>query len=162
MKIESGIEGESSMGDDFLKRISLRPLSSSHVEGIVEIDHRILGKKRQSFWKKKVRALESKSPPTGVVAELENKVIGFIFGEVSGWEFGVPASVGWIETLGVDPKYQKRGVAKAMMKELIKNFREAGVKNIYTLVNWSDWDLLQFFRRMGFTRGDMINLELRT
>jgi N-acetylglutamate synthase-like GNAT family acetyltransferase len=162
MKIESGIEGESSMDDDFLKRISLRPLSSSHVEGIVEIDHRILGKKRQSFWKKKVRALESKSPPTGVVAELENKVIGFIFGEVSGWEFGVPASVGWIETLGVDPKYQKRGVAKAMMKELIKNFREAGVKNIYTLVNWSDWDLLQFFRRMGFTRGDMINLELRT
>ncbi len=150
------------MGDDFLKRISLRPLSSSHVEGIVEIDHRILGKKRQSFWKKKVRALESKSPPTGVVAELENKVIGFIFGEVSGWEFGVPASVGWIETLGVDPKYQKRGVAKAMMKELIKNFRKAGVKNIYTLVNWSDWDLLQFFRRMGFTRGDMINLELRT
>ncbi len=162
MRIERGNEGESSMGDDFLKRISLRPLSSSHVEGIVEIDHRILGKKRQSFWKKKVRAVESKSPPTGVVAELENKVIGFIFGEVSGWEFGVPASVGWIETLGVDPKYQKRGVAKAMMKELIKNFRKAGVKNIYTLVNWSDWDLLQFFRRMGFTRGDMINLELRT
>lgn len=149
------------MDVDFLKRISLRPLSSSHVDGIVEIDHRILGKKRQSFWKKKVRAVESKSPPTGVVAELENEVIGFIFGEVSGWEFGVPASVGWIETLGVDPKYQKRGVAKAMMKELIKNFREAGVKNIYTLVNWSDWDLLQFFRRMGFTRGDMINLELR-
>jgi len=162
MKIESGNEGESSMDDDFLKRISLTPLSSSHVEGIVEIDHRILGKKRQSFWEKKVRAVESKTPPTGVVAELENEVIGFIFGEVSGWEFGVPASVGWIETLGVDPKYQKRGVAKAMMKELIKNFREAGVKNIYTLVNWSDWDLLQFFRRMGFTRGDMINLELRT
>lgn len=150
------------MDADFLKRISLRPLSSSHVEGIVEIDHRILGKKRQSFWKKKVRAVESNSPPTGIVAELENKVIGFIFGEVSGWEFGVPASVGWIDTLGVDPKYQNRGVAKALMEELIKNFREAGVKNIYTLVNWDDWDLLQFFRRMGFTRGDMINLELRT
>jgi predicted N-acetyltransferase YhbS len=162
MKVESGNGGESSMDADFLKRISLRPLSSSHVEGIVEIDRQILGKKRQSFWKKKVRAVESNSPPTGIVAELENKVIGFILGEVSGWGFGVPASVGWIDTLGVDPKYQKRGVAKALMKELIKNFREAGVKNIYTLVNWDDWDLLQFFRRMGFTRGDMINLELRT
>jgi len=150
------------MDDDFLKRVTLKPLSSSHVEDIVEIDHRILGKKRPSYWKKKVRAVESNSPPTGIVAELENKVIGFIFGEVSGWEFGVPASVGWIDTLGVEPKYQKRGVAKALMKELIKNFKRAGVKNIYTLVNWSDWDLLQFFRRMGFTRGDMINLELRT
>jgi len=150
------------MDDNFLKRVSLRPISSSHIDDIVEIDQRILGKKRQSFWKKKVRAVESNSPPTGIVAELENKVIGFIFGEVSGWEFGVPASVGWIDTLGVDPKYQNRGVAKTLMKELIKNFREAGVKNIYTLVNWDDWDLLQFFRRMGFTRGDMINLELKT
>jgi N-acetylglutamate synthase-like GNAT family acetyltransferase len=150
------------MDDNFLKRVSLRPISSSHIEDIVEIDQRILGKKRQSFWKKKVRAVESNSPPTGIVAELENKVIGFIFGQVSGWEFGVPASVGWIDTLGVNPKYQNRGVAKTLMKELINNFREAGVKNIYTLVNWDDWDLLQFFRRMGFTRGDMINLELKT
>jgi len=106
--------------------------------------------------------VESNDPPTGIVAQLDDKVIGFILGEVSGWEFGVPASVGWIDTIGVDPEYQKRGVAKALMDELIKNFRTAGVKNIYTLVNWSDWDLLQFFRRMGFTRGDMINLELKT
>jgi hypothetical protein len=35
-----------------------------------------------------------------------------------------------------------------------------GVKTIYTLVSWNDWDLLQFFHAMGFTRGDMINLEL--
>jgi ribosomal protein S18 acetylase RimI-like enzyme len=150
------------MGSDFLKRVSLKSLSSSHLEGIVEIDHRILGKRRQSFWKKKIGAAESNVPPTGVVAELGNEVIGFILGEVSGWEFGVPASVGWIDTIGVDPQYQRKGVAKALMGELIKNFRKAGVRNIYTLVNWSDWDLLQFFRRMGFTRGDMINLELKT
>jgi GNAT superfamily N-acetyltransferase len=150
------------MGSDFLERVSLKSLTSSHLEGIVEIDHRILGKRRQSFWKKKIGAAESNVPPTGVVAELDNKVIGFILGGVSGWEFGVPASVGWIDTMGVDPQYQRKGVAKALMGELIKNFRKAGVRNIYTLVNWSDWDLLQFFRRMGFTRGDMINLELKT
>ena len=150
------------MGDDFLQKVCLKPLTSSHLEGIVEIDQRILGKRRKSFWKNKVRVVEANIPPIGIVAELENEVVGFILGEVSGWEFGVPASVGWIDTLGVDPKYQNRGVAKAMMEVLIKNFREAGVKNIYTLVNWDDWDLLQFFRCMGFTRGDMINLELRT
>ncbi len=150
------------MDKDFLKRVSLKSLSPSHVEGIIEIDRRILGKRRQSFWKKKVSAVESNVSPTGIVAELDNKVIGFILGEISGWEFGVPASVGWIDTIGVDPKYQKRGVAKALMGELINNFRKSGVKNIYTLVNWSDWDLLQFFRRVGFTRGDMINLELKT
>jgi len=150
------------MGNNFLQKVSFKPLTSSHVEGIVEIDNRILGKRRQSFWKKKVKAIEFTIPPIGIVAELENEVIGFILGEMSGWEFGVPASVGWVDTIGVDPKYQKKGVAKALMGELVKNFKEVGVKNIYTLVNWSDWDLLQFFRKMGFTRGDMINLELKT
>jgi predicted N-acetyltransferase YhbS len=159
---ESENRGEPAMGNNFLQKVSFKPLTSSHVEGIVEIDKRILGKRRQSFWKQKVRAVEITIPPIGIVAELENEVIGFILGEVSGWEFGVPASVGWIDTIGVDPKYQKKGVAKALMGELLKNFKEVGVKNIYTLVNWSDWDLLQFFRRMGFTRGDMINLELKT
>ena len=148
------------MERDFLTKVSFHPLTPSHLEAIVDIDHKILGKRRQSFWKKKVRAVEPNNPPTGIVAQLGNKVIGFILGGISGGEFRVPTSVGWIDTIGVDPKYQKKGVAKALMQELIKNFREAGVKNIYTLVNWSDWDLLQFFRRMGFTRGDMINLEL--
>ncbi|UCD72139.1 MAG: GNAT family N-acetyltransferase [Syntrophobacterales bacterium] len=150
------------MDSDFLKRVSLKPLDSSHLGYIVEIDYQILGKRRHSFWEKKIRAVKSNATSSGIVAELDNKVIGFILGVVSGWEFGVPASVGWIDTIGVDPKYQKRGLAKTLMRELVKNFREAGVKNIYTLVNWSDWDLLQFFRRMGFTRGDMINLELKT
>jgi ribosomal protein S18 acetylase RimI-like enzyme len=149
------------MERDFLKKVSFHALTSSHIEGIVEIDHKILGRRRQSFWKKKVRPAEPNNLPTGIVAQLNNQVIGFILGGVSGGEFRVPASVGWVDTIGVDPKYQKRGVARALVQELIKNFRNAGVKNIYTLVNWSDWDLLQFFRRMGFTRGDMINLERR-
>jgi hypothetical protein len=35
------------------------------------------------------------------------------------------------------------------------------VTHAYTLVNWNDWDLLKFFRAMGFSRGgEMINLEL--
>lgn len=33
--------------------------------------------------------------------------------------------------------------------------------SVYTLVNWRDWTLLQFFDAMGFKRGDMINLEFK-
>jgi len=39
-------------------------------------------------------------------------------------------------------------------------FKKVGVDTIYTLVNWRTWDLLRFFDKMGFGRGDMINLEL--
>jgi hypothetical protein len=29
------------------------------------------------------------------------------------------------------------------------------------LVKWQDWDLMSFFKTIGFTRGDMINLEYK-
>jgi ribosomal protein S18 acetylase RimI-like enzyme len=80
---------------------------------------------------------------------------------VSGWEFGVPETIAWIDTIGIDPAHQKKGLATALAHELIEILKGAGVKTIYTLVRWSDWDLLQFFHAMGFNRGDLINLELK-
>jgi uncharacterized membrane protein len=49
-----------------------------------------------------------------------------------------------------------------LSEEFVKNLKTIGVTIVYTLVNWNDWDLLTFFRGMGFTRGgEMINLELK-
>jgi len=39
-------------------------------------------------------------------------------------------------------------------------FKKVGVDTIYVFVHWKDWDLLQFFDKMGFKRGDMINFQL--
>ena len=111
---------------------------------------------------KKIDLPHSQYPFSCLVAEFEGKVIGFVVGEVSGWGFGVPDTIGWISTIGVDPAYQHKGVARKLGEEFVKNLKAIGVRVVYTLVNWSDWDLLKFFHAMGFTRGgDMINLELR-
>jgi len=102
------------------------------------------------------------------------KVVGFILGYVSGWEFGVPDTVGWIDTIGVDPDYQDQGIGKNIFNKLIENFKRTGkevhpeaketpiegVSVVYTLVRWNDWNLLRFFHKMGFKKGDMISLEL--
>jgi ribosomal protein S18 acetylase RimI-like enzyme len=150
------------MEGDFLSGIKMRPLTISDLDAIVEIDRKVLGKVRRDFWRKKIELPNPRYPLSGLVAELEGKVIGFIVGEVSGWEFGIPETVGWISTIGVDPDYQHRGVARELSQEFIKNLKSIGVSVVYTLVNWSDWDLLKFFRAMGFTRGsEMINLELK-
>jgi ribosomal protein S18 acetylase RimI-like enzyme len=105
--------------------------------------------------------LINKSSQISLVAEHQGEVVGFILGDVSGWEFGVPETIGWMDTIGVTPAYQKKGVATALAHELIKHLKVIGVRTIYTLVSWDNWDLLQFFHAMGFTRGDLINLELK-
>jgi ribosomal protein S18 acetylase RimI-like enzyme len=151
------------MEEELLNQMNIRPLTLSDLDAIVEIDRKVLGKPRQEFWKKRMELINAtRYPHSCLVAELEGKVIGFILGEVSGWEFGVPDTIGWISTIGVDPDYQHRGVTRKLSQEFIKNLKTIHVNTIYTLVNWNDWDLLNFFRAMGFTRGrDLINLELK-
>ena len=87
-------------------------------------------------------------------------MVGFILGDASGWEYGVPESIGWIDTIGVRPAFQQKGVARALVREMISNLKKVGVEKIYTLVEWRSWDLLKFFSSMGFKKGEMINLEL--
>src|SRR4030042_178220 len=149
------------MDMEFLSGVNIRPMTVGDVDAIVEIDRRILGKLRPEYWKKLVPQ-NPHYPFSSLVAEFEGKVVGFVVGEVSGWEFGVPDTIGWLSTIGVDPDYQHKGIAKKLSQEFVKNMKMIGVGVIYTLVNWNDWDLLKFFKAMGFTRGgDMINLELK-
>jgi len=144
-----------------LENVKIRTLKREDLDAIVKIDERVLGENRRNYWERKLGLMNDKSSQISLVAEMEGGVVGFVLGDISGWEFGVPETIGWIDTIGVEPAYQKKGVATALARALVQNLRSLGVKTIYTLVSWNDWDLLQFFHAMGFSRGDMINLELK-
>ena len=149
------------MEQNMNERVTIRSFNEEDLEAIVEIDRKILGETRWSYWKQQIDLSKSHYSLSCLVAESEGKVVGFILGEISGGEFNVPDTVGWISTIGVDPAYQHQGIARSLSQEFVKNLKAIGVTMIYTLVNWSDWDLLKFFRAMGFSRGgEMINLEL--
>jgi ribosomal protein S18 acetylase RimI-like enzyme len=146
---------------DSLENVEIRALKAEDLDAIIKIDEMVLGESRKDYWERKLALKNNQSSEISLVAEVEGEVVGFILGDVSGWEFGVPETIGWIDTIGVASAYQKKGVATALARELIRNLKSIGVRTIYTLVSWNDWDLLQFFHAMGFTRGDMINLELK-
>jgi len=155
-------------------KLTIRSLNENDLDAVVEIDRKILGKPRRNYWRRKM-AYADIYPRPALVAETDQKVVGFILGYVSGWEFGVPDTAGWIDTIGVDPDYQNQGIGKTLFKSLIENFRRTGkeerpeakesriegVNVVYTLVRWNDWNLLRFFHKMGFKKGDMISLELK-
>jgi ribosomal protein S18 acetylase RimI-like enzyme len=142
-------------------KVEVRPMTEGDLDAIVEIDEKVLGEKRYGYWRRKINFGDKKSEVTGLVAELDGQIVGFILGEISGQEFRVPLTIGWIDTIGIDPTYHREGLATMLLSEVIKSFRQMGVETVYTLVNWASWDLLQFYKQAGFTRGDMINLELK-
>jgi len=154
--------------------LKIRALTEDDLDAVVDIDRKVLGKVRREYWRRKIGFADI-YPRPALVAEINGNVVGFILGYVSGWEFGVPDTVGWIDTIGVDPDYQNQGIGKILFRKLIENFRRTGreeqpeakktaiegVNVVYTLVRWDDWNLLRFFHKMGFKKGDMINLELK-
>ena len=149
------------MAENVLDRLKIRSMVEKDLEAVAEIDQKVLGEKRFDYWRRKIKFHEEDSEVRGLVAEIEGRIVGFILGEISGREFRVPETIAWIDTIGVDPAYQKKGVASTLLSQVIQNFRQRGITRLYTLVNWSSWDLLHFYKKAGFTRGDMINLELK-
>jgi N-acetylglutamate synthase-like GNAT family acetyltransferase len=131
------------------------------LERIIEIDNLLLGQRRPESWQAKIEMLGKRSPLPSLVVEMEDKVVGFILEDASGWEYGVSEDIGWIDTIGVNLEYQKKGAARLLIQEMLSHMKKVGVDTVYTLVNWRDWTLPQFFDAMGFKRGDMINLEVR-
>ena len=91
-----------------LENLIIRPLKNDDLDAIVGIDERVLGENRRNYWERKLELTNNKSSQISLVAEVEGEVVGFILGDVSGWEFGVPETIGWIDTIGIDPAYQKK------------------------------------------------------
>ena len=145
-----------------MNQIIIRAIRPSDLEAIVEIDAKVLGKVRRDYWDTKLELMDSRSPMASLVADVDGRVVGFVLGDASGWEYRVPDTTGFIDTIGVDPAFQRRGVARLLVREMIDHLRKVGVHTVSTHVNWRDGDLLRFFDKMGFHRGDLINLDLKT
>ena len=143
-------------------KIKIRMMREDDVKAVTTIQSKVLGTRKHDFKSLKARAMSARSPVMPYVAETDGQVIGFVMGETSEGEYGVPGTVGWIDSIGVLPDYQGQGVARMLVEELISSMCKVGVCKVYTLVNWHDGDMLRFFDKLGFTHGDMINLERKT
>jgi len=146
--------------------IVLRPLRESDIAAIIAIDERTSGKPKPEYWRSKltryIQEGQFQSDADGSVlarvAESEGTVVGFMVGEIRRWEFGLPYC-GWITALGTDPDRQRLGIGRRLLAELLDYYRQKGLEEVRTIVEWADGDILQFFHSMGFVRGPFVELQ---
>ena len=139
--------------------VKLRILTLRDLDAVTEIDCSLLGRKRKGYWENRLEHSAMAGVPA-LAAEVDGRVVGFILGSASGWEYSIPENVAWIDTIGVIKEYQDKGLARVLLKEMVSMLKKLGIATVYVFVNWRDRDLLTFFDKMGFKRGDMVNLEL--
>ncbi|HEV2912009.1 MAG TPA: GNAT family N-acetyltransferase [Pyrinomonadaceae bacterium] len=143
-----------------MQDLTVRRMTVRDIDEVLRLDEKITGKPHAAYYESKAAAYISRAPEYCLVAEHRDRVVGFVLGDVRGWEFATELS-GWLEIIGVDPDYHGQGVSRALMDELFAKFHRAGVGVVNTMVNWNDGDLIDYFRANGFDRGEYVNLVKR-
>jgi flavin-dependent dehydrogenase/ribosomal protein S18 acetylase RimI-like enzyme len=156
-RVFSGLRRHKALRARRMPDISIRKMTVRDIDEVLRIDERITGKPHAAYYESKADAYISRGPEYCLVAEHLDRVVGFVLGDVRGWEYAAELS-GWMEIIGVDPEYHGRGVSRALMTELFARFKRAGVTVVNTMVNWNDGDLIDYFRANGFERGEYVNL----
>jgi ribosomal protein S18 acetylase RimI-like enzyme len=126
-------------------------MTQDYLRSLVTIDRRITGRDRAAYFQRKLAdALTESDVCVSLVAELDGGPVGFIMARVDLGEFGRVETTAVIDTIGVDPDYQNKGVGRALVSQLLTNLGTLRVEKVRTEVDWRDHDLLAYLDRNGF------------
>lgn len=142
------------------KDIYVRSLEKRDLPAIVSMEERETGVARPAYWEKRIEISEAIRPHwASLVAEFDNRVVGFLLGRAGEFEFGLPGTVAWIEIIGVDPPFRRRGIAQELIEKFAESAEDHGIKTIFTLVSSNQNQMQQFFAKLGFVEGKMLHYQ---
>jgi ribosomal protein S18 acetylase RimI-like enzyme len=142
--------------------IKIRLMKVDDFGAVVRVDEKVFKASRLEYYKLKFEtAVQSPDHlPTSLVAEeADGKVVGFVIGELYIGEYGITEGKATLDTIGVDPDHQHKGIGKRLINEFMDHLRALGVQKINTLVDENDSQLTHFFRANQFSPSKTINLE---
>jgi ribosomal protein S18 acetylase RimI-like enzyme len=98
--------------------------------------------------KRKVR------PDLFLVGVLDGKIVASVMAGYEGHR-------GWLNYLCVDPNFQRRGFARAIVQEAERLLREAGCPKINLQVRTTNHGVIEFYRRIGYSTDDVVSMGKR-
>ena len=139
----------------------IRPAVAADVPSIIALDEEVTGLAKPAYWQDMFERFGARGRAERffLVAERQDRVEGFIIGEVRAWEFGSPPC-GWIFAIQVRPKGRLKGVGTQLFDALCDCFRKTGVANVRTMLARDNTTILSFFRSQGMMAGPFIELEI--
>jgi len=68
---------------------------------------------------------------------------------------------GLIQAIGIDPEYQRQGVASRLFNAFLDQCRSKGIRSTHIIINENDGQLQSLFVSMGFSSGQLINYTMK-
>jgi ribosomal protein S18 acetylase RimI-like enzyme len=142
-------------------RPQVRSMQPADLPALIAIDRRVTGEERPAYYARKLEEVFSESGVrVSLVAEIDRHPAGFIMARVDFGEFGHTEPEAVMDTIGVDPRHNREGVAAALLSQLVANLGALRAEALRTEVTWNRFALLGFLDRMGFRPHRRLALRL--
>ncbi len=93
-----------------------------------------------------------------LIAEYEGHLVGFILARLI--YAGLPMTgVAVMFFIAIKPEYQELGIGSLLIDTLKKNCKAAGIDTVRALVPQNDARMMKYFKKTGFSRSQIINLD---
>ncbi len=143
--------------------IKVRLMKHDDFNAVVRIDERVSRVSRSEYYEQKFERLFKSGEylPTSLVAlNTDGTVVGFIMGELYIGEFGISREGASVDTVGVDPDFQGKGIGELLMNEFVDHLGQLGVPKINTLVDKNATPMMRYFDANQFRPSKaVINFE---
>ncbi len=129
----------------------VRTLSAKDLEDVVRIDRKVTGRERRAYVQHALdEALRDSGVRISLAARVDGNLAGYLMARADLGDFGRTEPVAVLDTVGVAPEFGRRGVARALLDQLLLNLEALRIERIETVVDAGAPALLGFFQRVGF------------
>ena len=140
--------------------IVVRTLRPSDLEDVIRIDAHNFGTARRDYYRLKLElAMADTSIRMSLGAELDGVLVGFLMGSMFHGDYGIPEPLATLDALGVHADFARHGVATALWEQFASNLKALRIDRVRTQVPWSNWQLMTFYQKVGFSPGPHICID---
>jgi ribosomal protein S18 acetylase RimI-like enzyme len=141
---------------------AIRALRPTDVDAVLRLDCQRTGQDRGEWLRRKTMdALHDSAMAVSLVAVEDTAVVGFCLAQVDHGAYGNIQPRAVLEAINVQQGFEHKGYARALVNQLITNLGALLVEDVETTVDWDHFQLLGFFRHLGFGPSQRLALSLR-
>jgi ribosomal protein S18 acetylase RimI-like enzyme len=134
--------------------MKIQPYTPEYETAVIELWRKCNLTRPQNNPKKDIERKLKVNPELFLVGVEGGKVIATAMGGYEGHR-------GWVNYVGVDPDYQKKGVGRQMMGAIEKKLLERGCPKLNLCVLKDNTGAIKFYEELGFIKDDCILMGKR-
>ncbi len=160
-EIDYGAPGDNDFEKLARDSADVQSMKPADLQEIARIDRLLTGHDRSDYIRGKLaEAMSDSAIRVSMTARLDGTIVGYLMARADLGDFGRTAPAAVIDTIGVDPEYEHRGIGLALLSQLFANLGALRVERVETSTAPRDQALLGFLFDAGFVPSQRLAFSL--